>query len=87
MTRTPAATPPELEADAVAVRVEGDGAHVTLENRDGSHPVPGSVPPGAYDIRARFGSAEPMTCGSVVLVAGASVTLYTDSAFTSCERR
>jgi eukaryotic-like serine/threonine-protein kinase len=69
-----------------AVSVSGEASSVSLRGGGATHPVPGSVPAGSYEILADFGQgAKP--AGTVTVEPGASIALKCVGGFQRCMQR
>lgn len=86
-TRRRAAGTPGPEA-TVAALVQGDALRVFLRQGDRRLPLPGRVPPGTYEIRARFDLDAPVrAAGEIELTDGEKVTIACDRANALCQRQ
>ncbi len=83
---TPRPAEPEMapapRTDVGTVRVEGEGATVTLQGDAGTFPV-GKVPAGSYQVQASFGG-DPVSVGRLVVVAGQAHTIRCVAAMRLC---
>lgn len=83
--RPPTAPSPEA---TVAVLVEGDAQRVFLRTGDRRLPLPGRVPPGDYEIRARFELDTPVVAaGNVELTDGEAITIVCNGTVQICRRQ
>jgi len=73
---------PAPRTDYGTVKVEGEGATVTLTGESGSFPA-GKVPAGSYQVEASFGD-DPVSVGRLVVVAGQAHTVRCVSAMRLC---
>lgn len=88
---TPAAAPPIEPAPSATTTASadahfsaaGDARSVILEGGGTAFP-PGSLPAGAYAIKASFGDGSLVPAGSVQLIPGQRVTVNCSSTFTKC---
>ncbi len=63
-----------------------EGADEAWLEQDGQRFPPGSVPPGTYDLMARFGDGESVPSGKVKLQPGEQVTFHCRVIFKRCSR-
>ncbi len=90
----PATSPPSAAIGAAvpppstgSFRVTGDAHSVYVKSASGSFRAGEPVPPGEYAVFALFEGATFAGAGTVVIVAGAEVTLRCTTAFTTCTAR
>lgn len=80
---TPPPPPPAAPA-GVAVRVTGDAQSVQLKGQGRTHSLPGTVPPGRYEIRVAFPGEPSETAGAVTVVEGTPLTLKCERMWREC---
>ncbi len=66
------------------VVLAGDADRVRLLGADGAMHPPGPLPPGSYQVRAWFKGMEPVSSGTVSVVAGAETVVTCAAALTVC---